>query len=165
MKMMKMHWMLLLFSGIFCLGMTSCADAEDGESKDDWDIRNALSTGIGSWQTGEVKIDGVWYEDPLDGLTNPSPLYFTVKFSASKKTFESRKFYYKDGGEMDRVADESTSQSYKGTYTLENRVLVATRENGEKYFSMSILEKPSSVLHANVTFHDVNKTYEMKLHR
>lgn len=164
--MMKMQWMLLLLSGIFCLGMTSCADKEEGESNDDWNIRNALSTGIGSWHTGEVKIDGVWYEDPLNSLTNPSPLYFTVHFSASKKTFESRKFFYKDGGEdIGFIADESTMQSYKGTYTLENRVLVATLDGGTKYFTMSIYEVPSSVLHADVTFHDVNKTYEMKLYR
>ena len=70
--------------------LTSCDDADDGESKGDWELRNTINGP--QWYVITVKnTGGTWTGE------GELPFWFEVKFSASKHNFSSKLFYYKDG--------------------------------------------------------------------
>ena len=69
--------------------LTSCDDADDGENKGDWELRNTINGP--AWRVFDVKVNDTWTGD------ENIPFWFEVKFSASNHDFSSTKFYYVDG--------------------------------------------------------------------
>lgn len=138
--------------------MVSCADKEDGESWNDWELRNTIN-GFG-WHVDMLKDEGGnWVRWEYSAT-----LYFYVKFSASGHNFKSEKFYYKDG-----VSDESTREEYSSSdnthYTIINAKIIEGTVGGEPYFRITLNKKPSSSMEGKLYFYRENKTYEVIMTR
>ena len=136
--------------------LTSCDDADDGESKGDWELRNTINGP--AWRVFDVKVNDTWTGD------GNIPFWFEVKFSASKHNFSSKLFYYKDG-----EADESTREEYTSAnntaYTIKNAQIIEGTVGGKPYFRMTLKAKVTSELHCDLYFYNSNKTYEVKMSR
>ena len=74
--LLKTVW-ALLFACAVGIGLTACADAEDGESWGDWEFRNAISNGkYTSWSIFQIKDEnGNWVEQDANTI-----LYFDIQF-------------------------------------------------------------------------------------
>lgn len=158
---MKATWLLLMFVSFLIGGLTSCADREDGEDNETYKMRNSINGP--AWRIYSIKIDGKWYYAFNEDLSLSSPMWFEVKFSASKKTYDSEKFYYDNNG----VSIESTRQKYNNApYTIDKKQVVAYTDDSmnTKYFTLNIVSCDSE-LKGSVTFHDENKTYEVIMQR
>jgi hypothetical protein len=142
---------------VVSVAMASCANAEEGESWDDWKIRNTIN-GFG-WHVDMLKdANGNWVR-----WENSLTLYFEVKFSASNHNFSSRKFYYKDG-----VSDETTKEEYSSSntaYTIKDAKIIEGTVNGEPYFRITLNKKPDSSMEGILYFYRENKTYEVIMTR
>ena len=142
---------------VMTMGMVSCADAEEGESKADWELRNTIN-GF-PWHVDMIKdANGNWvrWEYSLS-------LYFEVKFSATNHNFSSRKFYYKDG-----VSDETTKEEYSSSntaYTIKDAKIIEGVVNGEPYFRITLNKKPTSSMECLLYFYRENKTFEVIMTR
>ena len=136
--------------------LTSCDDADDGENKGDWELRNTINGP--AWRVFDVKVNDTWTGD------ENIPFWFEVKFSASKHNFSSKLFYYKDG-----EADESTREEYTSAnntaYTIKNAQIIEGTVGGKPYFRMTLKAKVTSELHCDLYFYNSNKTYEVKMSR
>lgn len=113
---MKATWLLFMFAVILIGGMTSCADREDGEDNETYEMRNTINGP--AWRIASIKVDGKWYYAFSEDLSLASPMWFEVKFSASGKTYKSEKFYYDSEGD----AIMSTRQVYNNApYTIDKK--------------------------------------------
>ena len=143
---------------VMTAGMTSCADAEKGESWSDWELRNAIN-GF-PWHVDMIKdANGKWVRWEYS-LT----LYFEVKFSASNHNFSSRKFHYNKDG----VSDEATKEEYSSSstaYTIKDAKIIEGTVNGEPYFRITLSKKPSSSMECSLYFYRENKSYEVIMTR
>lgn len=144
---------------IVSIFMVSCADAEEGESRDDWKLRNAIN-GFG-WHVDMLKdANGNWVRWEDAGI-----LYFYVKFSASNHNFESEKFYYKEDGN----GDETTREEYKAVnntaYVITNATVIEGTVGGQPYFRITLNKMPASSMEGTLYFYKENKTYEVIMTR
>ena len=138
--------------------MVSCADAKEGESKADWELRNSIS-GLG-WHVDMLKdANGNWVR-----WENSLTLYFEVKFSASNQNFSSRKFYYNKDGDSDEATKEEYSSS-NTAYTIKDAKIIEGTVNGEPYFRITLNKKPASSMECSLYFYRENKTYEVIMTR
>ena len=138
--------------------LTSCADADEGESKADYELRNTINGP--AWRVHSVmKNDGTWStgEDPAE-------FWFEVKFSASNHNFKSVRFYYKNG-EADETTREEYSSSDNTAYTIKNASIIEATVDGKPYFRITLKEKVTSTMHCDLYFYNNNKTYEVKMWR
>ena len=148
---------MLILACIVSVGIMSCADKEDGESWDDWELRNTIN-GM-PWHVDKIKdANGNW-----KSWSDASLFWFEVKFSASNHNFNSEKFYYNDG-----VADESTREKYDSSnntaYTISGKTIEATVD-GTKYFRIVLNEKVTSLMKCSLYFYKENKTFEVIMSR
>ena len=149
----KLIWMLF-FACIMGMGITSCADKEEGESDEDWELRNTINGP--AWRVYMVKdASGNW----IDSL----PLWFEVKFSASKHNFKSEKFYYVNG-----IGDDATRETYKESdntqYTISGNVIEGT-VNNNKYFRITLSDKVTYEMKGTLYFYKENKSFEVLMMR
>ena len=157
---MKATWLMLMFVSLLIGGMTSCADREEGEDNETYKMRNTINGP--AWRISSIKIDGKWYYAFDEDDSKTSPMWFEVKFSASKKTYNSEKFYYENG-----YAVESTRQIMNNApYTIDKKQVIAYTDDSmkTKYFTLNIVTCDSQ-LNGTITFHDENKTYEVVMMR
>lgn len=138
--------------------MTSCADAEEGESKGDWELRNAIN-GFG-WHIEMLKdANNNWLR-----WEEATEIYFYVKFSASNHNFSSEKFYYKDG-----LGDNSTREVYNANnntaYTIKDAKIIEGTVAGEPYFRITLKKKPGSSMEGTLYFYREKKTFEVIMMR
>lgn len=138
------------------LAFASCADAEDGEGKADWELRNTISGP--AWRVHSVKQNDTWINE-VD-----LPFWFEVKFSAHHHDFKSTKFYYKDG-ESDESTREEFSSANKTSYVIKSAKEIEATVDGKPYFRITLKEKVSSTMHCDIFFYNENKTYEVKMWR
>lgn len=145
---------------ICCTAMVlnSCADADEGESKADYELRNTINGP--AWRVYTVKkSDGTWTTD-----ADPAEFWFEIKFSASKHNFKSERFYYQDG-----VSDETTREEYSSAdntaYTIKDASIIEGTVDGQPYFRITLKEKVTSTMHCDLHFYNDNKTYEVKMWR
>ena len=143
---------------VMSAGMASCADADEGESWSDWELRNTIN-GF-AWHADMLKdANGKWIR-----WENSLTLYFEVKFSASNHNFSSRKFHYKDG-----VSDEATKEEYNSSnntaFTIKDAKIIEGTVNGEPYFRITLHNKPTSSMECSLFFYRENKTYEVIMTR
>lgn len=152
MKKLHLIWMLL-FACIMSLGMSACAGADEGESWEDWILRNTINGP--AWRVYQIKENKQWVDC--------DKFWFEIKFSASHHNFKSTKFYYVDG-----VADESTREEYDGSddtaYQISGKIIEGT-VGGSKYFRMELTEKVTEKLVCKLHFYKENKTYEVVMMR
>ena len=136
--------------------LTSCDDADDGESKGDWELRNTINGP--AWRVFDVKVNDTWTGD------ENIPFWFEVKFSASNHDFSSTKFYYVDG-----ESDESTREQYtsanKTAYTIKDAQVIEATVDGNPYFRITLKEKVTSQMHCDLYFYKEKKTYEVRMSR
>ena len=169
-NLIKSVWALLL-ACIVSMGMTSCADAEDGESWGDWEFRNAINCGkLTEWSLNKVKeANGEW-GDPYRADV---PL-FRVQFFASDHNFHSTKgswIWVKDNeGNGEWRADEAAMEEYKPAdntaFTVDSKTLtIEATVDGAKYFRIVLDKQPTSVMEGKLHFYKENKTYEVQLIR
>ena len=146
---------------------TSCDDKDDNETNSEWKLRNSIN-GVG-WCAKAVMVNGTWINDS-DPEFYEKGICFNIKFSASNRNFKCWKYYWtpREGVEGEYVAIESTREEYgysDGTaYTIKGKVVEGT-VNGNPFFKMEVLEKPTSDLHCKVTFYKENKTLELSMAR
>ena len=158
-----MKKILLLLAAIMMtamsMGLSSCAEKEEGEDDADWVLRNTINGP--AWHVDQIKnSDGPW-----STWSDASLFYFWVKFSASNHNFNSEKFYYVDG-----EADETTREVYNSStdntaYTIRNAKIIEGTVNGEPYFRISLTQKVTSVMECTLYFYKENKTYEVRMTR
>lgn len=138
--------------------LTSCADADEGESKADYELRNTINGP--AWRVYSVmKNDGTWSTDE-----DPAEFWFEVKFSASNHNFKSVRFYYKNG-EADETTREEYSSSDNTAYTIKDASIIEATVDGKPYFRITLKEKVTSTMHCDIYFYNNNKTYELKMWR
>jgi hypothetical protein len=130
--------------------MTSCSDAEDGEDWSSWEMRNMLDS---KWSIDRVMVNGEWTYGVFS---------MNMKLKAEGRTFEATRFFYKDDEK-----DDATEVKKTGTFTIDekNNVVEATDSDGNKFFRMVLKEKVTSSIHCDITFYDINKTYEVLFSR
>lgn len=144
---------------IVSIFMVSCADAEEGESHDDWKLRNAIN-GLG-WHVDMLKdANGNWVR-----WENASILYFYVKFSASNHNFESEKFYYDGEGNSDETTREVYKPANNTAYTITNAKVIEGTVGGQPYFRITLNKMPGSSMEGKLYFYKENKTYEVIMTR
>jgi hypothetical protein len=140
------------------MSLTSCAEQEEGESNEDWILRNVINGA--AWHVDMIQnSDGSWVRWEDAALFN-----FNVKFSASKHNFKAEKFYYKDG-----VADESTREKYDENdntlYAIKDAKIIEGMVDGKNFFRITLHKEVSSVMECSLYFYKENKTYEVKMTR
>lgn len=148
-------WTLAVLLTVFATGMslTGCSDHEDGESNDEYVLRNALNGP--SWKVYSVLEDGAW---------NTSPnFYFEVRFSASNKNFKSEKWMFENGYSI-LDTKESYSFSDPTAYTISGNKVEAT-VGGQPYFRMEVLGEVSYTMHCKLYFYNTDETYEVYMDR
>ena len=132
------------------ISIMSCKDAEEGEDWATWEMRNMLDS---RWTIDRVMVDGEW---------SYGVIWIDMKLKSEGRTFEATRFFYKDGEK-----DETTEVKKTGTFTIDqkNNIVEATDSDGKKFFSMVLKDKVTSSIHCDITFYDINKTYEVLLNR
>lgn len=128
------------------MSMVSCSDAEEGEDWATWEMRNMLDS---RWCIDRIMVDGEW----TFGV-----FWMDMKLKAEGRTFEATRFFYKN-----EEKDESTEVKKTGTFTIDqkNNIVEATDSEGKKFFRMVLKDKVTSSIHCDITFYDINKTYEV----
>lgn len=159
---MKTKTFIKLFMAVLicCTAMTlySCADADEGENKADYELRNTINGP--AWRVFSVKkSDGTWTTD-----ADPAEFYFEVKFSASKHNFTSERFYYVNG-ESDETTREAYSSANNTAYTIKDAKIIDGTVDGKPYFRITLKEKVTSTMHCDLYFYNDNKTYEVLMQR
>ena len=132
------------------MSIMSCSDAEEGEDWETWEMRNMLDS---RWAIDRIMVDGEW----TFGV-----FWMDMKLKAEGRTFEATRFFYKDGEK-----DDATEVKKTGTFTIDqkNNIVEATDSDGKKFFRMELKEKVTSSIHCDITFYDINKTYEVIFNR
>ena len=158
---MKKYLTMAAVALIAVIGLvaTSCDDKEEGETWEDWGLRNTINGP--AWHVDMLKnANGSW-----DRWENVGILYFNVKFSASNHNFSSEKFYYDENGEADETTREKYSSSDNTAYTITDGKIVEGTVGGQPYFRLTITKKPSSTMEGTLHFYRENKTYEVIMSR
>ena len=140
------------------MSLTSCAEQEEGESNEDWILRNVINGP--AWHVDMILDDnGRWVRWEDAELFN-----FNVKFSASKHNYKAEKFYYKDG-----VADESTREKYDSNdntlYAIKDAKIIEGMVDGKHFFRITLHKEVSSIMECSLYFYKENKTYEVRMTR
>ena len=132
------------------VSIMSCSDADEGEDWETWEMRNMLDS---RWSIDRIMVDGEW----TFGV-----FWMDMKLKAEGRTFEATRFFYKDGEK-----DDTTEVKKTGTFTIDqkNNIVEATDSDGKKYFRMVLKEKVTSSIHCDITFYDIDKTYEVIFNR
>ena len=143
-------WATVAVMTAMSMCMTSCSDAEDGEDWSSWEMRNMLDS---KWSIDRVMVNGEWTYGVFS---------MNMKLKANGRTFEATRFFYKDDEK-----DDATEVKKTGTFTIDekNNVVEATDSEGNKFFRMVLKEKVTSNIHCDITFYDINKTYEVLFSR
>lgn len=143
-------WATVAVMTAMSMCMTSCLDAEDGEDWSSWEMRNMLDS---KWSIDRVMVNGEWTYGVFS---------MNMKLKANGRTFEATRFFYKDDEK-----DDATEVKKTGTFTIDekNNVVEATDSEGNKFFRMVLKEKVTSSIHCDITFYDINKTYEVLFSR
>lgn len=143
-------WATVAVMTAMSMCMTSCSDAEDGEDWSSWEMRNMLDS---KWSIDRVMVNGEWTYGVFS---------MNMKLKANGRTFEATRFFYKDDEK-----DDATEVKKTGTFTIDekNNVVEATDSEGNKFFRMVLKEKVTSSIHCDITFYDINKTYEVLFSR
>lgn len=157
---MKKVLMMVAFAimSAMSLSLTSCDEREEGESSDDWVLRNTINGP--SWHVYMIKDgNGNWvrWEDA-------ATLYFNVKFSASKHNFKSEKYYYKNG-EWDESTREQYSDSNNTLYAIKDAKIIEGTVDGKPYFRITLHKEVSSTMECSLYFYKENKTFEVRMMR
>lgn len=149
MKKILMMFAVVMMTAM-SMSMISCADPEEGEDWATWEMRNMLD---GRWTIDRVMANGEW---------SYGVFYMDMKLKAEGRTFDATRFFYKNDEK-----DDATEVKKTGTYTIDqkNNVVEATDSEGKKFFRMDLKENVSSVIHCDITFYDINKTYEVLFDR
>lgn len=150
------------------MSVTSCADAEEGESWGDWDFRNYINcTKYTEWSLYKVMdAKGNWVEP--ENVAFPK---FNVQFFASDHNFHSTKATWIEDDVLGLVVDESSIEEYTPSdntaFTVDSKKLtIEGTVGGTKYFSIVLDEKPgSSFMKGKLHFYKENKTYNVQLIR
>ena len=141
------------------VSLTSCADREDGESNASYELRNTINGP--AWRVWNVKkADGTW-----TGNTDFQPLWFEVKFSASKHNFQSDKFYYDENGNGIAATQEKYTSANNTAYDIKSASVIEGTVDGKPYFRITLKEKVTGVMHCDLYFYKENKTFEVKMMR
>ena len=132
------------------VSIMSCSDAEEGEDWETWEMRNMLDS---RWSIDRIMVDGEW----TFGV-----FWMDMKLKAEGRTFEATRFFYKDNEK-----DDATEVKKTGTFTIDqkNNIVEATDSEGKKFFRMVLKEKVTSSIHCDITFYDINETYEVIFNR
>lgn len=132
------------------VSIMSCSDADEGEDWETWEMRNMLDS---RWSIDRIMVDGEW----TFGV-----FWMDMKLKAEGRTFEATRFFYKDGEK-----DDTTEVKKTGTFTIDqkNNIVEATDSDGKKYFRMVLKDKVTSSIHCDITFYDINETYEVIFNR
>ena len=143
-------WAAVAVMTAMSMCMMSCSDAEDGEDWASWEMRNMLDS---KWSIDRVMVNGEWTYGVFS---------MNMKLKANGRTFEATRFFYKDDEK-----DDATEVKKTGTFTIDekNNVVEATDSEGNKFFRMVLKEKVTSSIHCDITFYDINKTYEVLFSR
>ena len=128
------------------VSLMGCSDAEEGEDWATWEMRNMLGS---RWSIDRVMVDGEW----TFGV-----LWMEMLLKAEGRTFEATRFFYKDDEK-----DAGTEVKKSGTFTIDQKhnIVEATDSDGNKFFRMVLKDKVTSSIHCDITFYDINKTYEV----
>ena len=151
MKMKKMILMAVVaMMTVMSMSIVSCSSPEDGEDWETWEMRNMLNS---RWTIDRVMVNGEW---------TYGVFYMDMKLKAEGRTFEATRFFYKNDEK-----DDATEIKKTGTFTIDqkNNIVEATDSEGKKFFRMALKEKVSSIIHCDITFYDINKTYEVLFDR
>ena len=140
------------------LTLAGCADADEGENKDDWELRNTINGP--TWHVDKLKgPKGDWVD-----WAEANAFYFEVKFSASNHNFKSEKFYYKE-----YMKDDSTYESYGSAdntaFTIKDAKIIEATVNGESYFRITLHKKVTSTMECSLYFYRENRTFEVIMTR
>ena len=161
-------WALLL-ACVVGLGLTACADAEEGESWGDWEFRNALNcTKWTAWHIILIKDEnGNWLND-RNGENKI--LHFDVQFFASAHNFHTTKWYWIQNENGEWVSDPATEEEYKTAdntaFTLDSKNLVIEGTVGEeKYFRINLDKKVDGNMEGKLHFYKEDKTFEVIMSR
>jgi len=168
MKNLMMSAWALLLACMVSMGMTSCVEAEDGESWGDWEFRDAINCGkFTEWSLYKVKdANGEWGEPYRADV----PI-FRVQFFSSNHNFHSTKgtwiWVESEGG---WIADESTMEEYKPAdntaFTVDSKTkTIEATVDGVKYFRIVLDKEPTSLMEGKLHFYKENKTFEVILSR
>ena len=132
------------------MSIMSCSDAEEGEDWETWEMRNMLNS---RWSIDRIMVDGEW----TFGV-----FWMDMKLKAEGRTFEATRFFYKDNEK-----DDATEVKKTGTFTIDqkNNIVEATDSDGRKFFRMVLKDKVTSSIHCDITFYDINETYEVIFNR
>lgn len=115
------------------LTAVSCADADEGETWDEWILRNTINGPERQIQQVETE-KGKW----VDAI-EANIIYFAVKFSASNHNFRSTKWYYTADGETDPATKEQYTADDNTAFSIKDNVVECTVD-GQPYFQMKVLE-------------------------
>ena len=128
------------------MSFMSCSDPEEGEDWATWEMRNMLNS---RWLTDRVKVNGEW---------SYGVFWMDMRLKAEGRTFEATRFFYKNDEK-----DETTEVKKTGTFTIDqkNNIVEATDSDGKKFFRMVLKDEVTSSIHCDITFYDINKTYEV----
>ncbi len=170
MKNLMMSAWALLLACVVSVGVTSCADAEEGESWGDWEFRNDINcTKFTEWSVNQVKIDGKWVDPAREDVP-----FFSVQFFAKDHNFHSKKWSWtwkEIGGEGGWVSDDATIEEYKPAnntaFTVDSKTLtIEGTVAGEKYFRIVLDKKiEGSCMQDKLHFYKENKTYDVMMIR
>ena len=159
----------LLLACIVGLSLNSCVDAEEGESWDDYEFRNAINCGkLTSWHIILIKDEnGKWLNDYQGENTIVS---FDVQFFSKDHNFHSTKFYWTQNEKGEWIGDDATREEYKPAdntaFTLDSKALtIEGTVGGEKYFRISLDKKVDGAMEGKLHFYRENKTFEVKMVR
>ena len=147
---MKKILLMVAVAMMTAMSMMSCSDAEEGEDWATWEMRNMLDS---RWSIDRVMVDGEW----TFGV-----FWMDMKLKAEGRTFEATRFFYKDDEK-----DDATEVKKTGTFTIDqkNNIVEATDSDGKKFFRMVLKDEVTSSIHCDITFYDINKTYEVIFNR
>ncbi len=161
-RLMNSAWALLL-ACVLGLALTACVEAEEGETWDEWEFRNAINCGkYTAWSIYKIKDGDKWLEDYENNI-----LQFSVQFFSKDHNFHSSKAHWMQDAEGSWIADESTREEFlpadETAFTLDTKHLVIEGTvGGEKYFRINLNKKVADgFMEGKLHFYKENKTYEV----
>lgn len=150
-----LFWATAVIMIALSITVTSCSDADEGETWNEWELRNTINGPERRIWTIETS-NGEWmdvYEAKL--------IYFSVKFSASDHNFTSTKWNFDNNGNCDEATKEVYTSDDKTAYTIKDNVVECTVD-GKPYFRMTVI-KVTSFIECKLYFYKENRTYHVML--
>lgn len=154
---MKKSLFLLTIAIMAITGFTvsSCADADEGESQSEWELRNTINGPEKRIYT--IKdANGNWTD-----VYEAKIIYFSVKFSASNHNFTSKKAVFNEDGNLDEETQEVYTPSDNTAYTIKDNVIECTVD-GKPYFRMTV-KNVTNFIECELYFYNEDKAYEVTL--